>query len=164
VQGAIHLDTLSSISTFEDLASAYERASNLREAQRIEAILKVLKGKQSNKLTKKDILYLARSLDKKAMFLLKTRGHEFKITEDMLKAAVRNSREEAENITNLLLNTRKEEIKITEEVLKAAAGDIYRKGIIHRFLEERGRECKITEEVVKAAAGNPLVEIMQLLL
>jgi tetratricopeptide (TPR) repeat protein len=165
VQGASHSNTLSSMNSFKDLASAYERASKKKEAQRTEAILEVLKGKQGDKLTEKDVIYFAGSLDAKAMlFLLETRGHEFKITEDVLKAAVGNGGEEAKNVTNLLLDRRKEEIKITEQVLKAAAGNIYGEGIIHRFLEERGGEFKITEGVVTAAAENLNGSVMELLL
>jgi len=93
--------------------------------------------------------------------LLRQRGDEVKITEEVVKAAAGNSEEE---MMELLLRQRGDEVKITEEVVKAAAGN-YGPEVMELLLSQRGDEVKITEEVAKAAAGNhDGPELMALLL
>ncbi|KAK4189407.1 ankyrin repeat-containing domain protein [Podospora australis] len=98
--------------------------------------------------------------------LLEKRGDDFKITEEVVKAAAGNA-ENGKEVMALLLEKRGDDIKITEEVVKAAAGN-WRNGkeVMALLLEKRGDDFKITEEVVKAAAGNPRngKEVMALLL
>jgi hypothetical protein len=94
--------------------------------------------------------------------LLDRRGDEVKITEEVVKAAAKNIREE---VMALLLSQRGDEVKITEEVIKAVAGNASSgKEVMALLLDQRGDEVKITEEVVKAAAGNYRPKVMALLL
>jgi hypothetical protein len=162
VQGAHHHDTLSSISILADLLSALRKRQlgkaysedNYKMEDGVKEIVRLLRISTKDKVTEQKVLHFAGSLDVGFMkFLLAVFGHEFKITEDVLKAAVTNH-QCALDMTNLLLNERKDELKITEEVLSIAASKPFGDQTIPRFLEEKGVEFRITEAAVEAAAGS----------
>jgi hypothetical protein len=70
------------------------------------------------------------------------------ITEEVVKAAARNSRNGKEVMT-LLLDRRGADVRITEEVVKAAAGNSGNgKEVMTLLLDRRGVDVRITEEVV----------------
>ncbi|ORY62117.1 uncharacterized protein BCR38DRAFT_347066 [Pseudomassariella vexata] len=86
--------------------------------------------------------------------LLERRGDEVTITEDVVKAAARNSHN-GKYLIALLLKERGDQVTITEDVVKAAAGNWHNgRDVIALLLKERGDQVTITEDVVKAAAGN----------
>jgi hypothetical protein len=88
------------------------------------------------------------------MLLLKKRGGNVLIIEEVVKAAAGNKLRGKEVIM-LLLKKRGGNVLIIEEVVKAVAGNRQsRKEVIMLLLKERGGNVLITEEVVKAAAGN----------
>ncbi|KFZ23512.1 hypothetical protein V502_02005 [Pseudogymnoascus sp. VKM F-4520 (FW-2644)] len=98
--------------------------------------------------------------------LLSQRGGEVKITEEVLKAAVRGYG--GKEVIEILLSQRGGEVKITEDVLKAAMGGHRSKEVIELLLQERGDEVK-TEDVLKAAMGAAMgghrsKEVIELLL
>ena len=87
-----------------------------------------------------------------------------KVTDEVVKVAVRNTGSGKE-VMELLLEKRGNEVEITTEVVKAAAGNYWGKEVMELLLEKRGNEVKITTEVVKVAVGNYRgKEIMELLL
>ncbi|UKZ79846.1 hypothetical protein TrVFT333_007609 [Trichoderma virens FT-333] len=89
--------------------------------------------------------------------LLDERGNEFTITEEVMRAAVYNSR----NMLALLLKRRGHEVNITEAVLIEAMSTCYHETL--NLLLDHCNGTKITEEMVQAAAGG-YEAIMQLLL
>ncbi|KAI9661048.1 MAG: hypothetical protein M1821_009375 [Bathelium mastoideum] len=128
---------------------------------------------------------IARSFEARCMAaLVKERGDEVSITEEVVKAAAGNGKNGQETMDLLLewharnlpitssligritrsfdagymailLKKWGDEVSITEEVVKAAAGNGDNgQEIMKLLLEQRGDEVQITEEVVKAAARN----------
>ncbi|KAF1835672.1 hypothetical protein BDW02DRAFT_597040 [Decorospora gaudefroyi] len=85
--------------------------------------------------------------------LLKQRGDEVKITEEVVQAAAGNW-DSGKEVMTLLLEQRGDEVKITEKVVRAAACNPGGEGAL-QFLLERNPALPITEEVVRAAACNP---------
>ncbi|KZL76962.1 ankyrin repeat domain-containing protein 28 [Colletotrichum tofieldiae] len=97
--------------------------------------------------------------------LLDRGGEEVKITEDVVKAAVKNTIY-GEEVTKLLLDQRGDEVKITEGVIKAAVENMYSgQGVTKLLLDRRGEEVNITEDIVKVAGKNKPSgdEVMRLL-
>ena len=106
-------------------------------------------------ITESLVCLIARNFDAQTMdILLKQRGEEITITEEVIKAAVGNE-VSGGDITRLLFDKRGEEITITEEVIKAAVKNRKSGRDITRLLfDKRGEEITITEEVIKAAINN----------
>lgn len=164
VQGENHSDTLNCMQIFGDLATALEKAGLRNDAKRIAFILQVLKDQERTIVDEDGVIFVANTLDEKAMaFLLRTRGHEFKVTEGILKAAISNSHG-GEKVTYLLLEKRKEDIEITEEIFQNAVENFYGTSVIQHLLEERGGEFKITEQIIEAAAGHRNSGVLQMIL
>jgi hypothetical protein len=86
------------------------------------------------------------------MILLKQRGSDVVVTEEVVKVAVGNG-ERGKEVMIMLLEQRGSDVMVTEQVVKTIAGQ-FRKEVIMVLLEQRGSDVVITEEVVKAAAGN----------
>lgn len=81
------------------------------------------------------------------MTLLREPGNKAKITEEILKAAIRNSENGKELVTLLL--------EYTDGVVKAAAENFGSgKEVMKLLLDRRGGEVKITDEIVEAAVGR----------
>ncbi|KAL7935416.1 ankyrin repeat protein [Trichoderma chlorosporum] len=115
--------------------------------------------------------------------LRQQRGHEFVITEAIVKSTViklgrssfppfqRNTSGGDENnhmgILSLLLDRRGDDFKITEDIVEAAvSGDMFCMEMLSLFLQRRGHDFTITEDIVKAAVikGFQGLEILTLLL
>jgi hypothetical protein len=92
--------------------------------------------------------------------LLNQRGDDVKVTEEVVKEAVRSG---GKDVMMLLLDQRGDEVKITEEVVKEAAQN-HGNDMMMLLLDRRGDEVKITEEVVRAAARYGGKDVMMLLL
>ena len=88
---------------------------------------------------------------------LKQRGGEVEITEEVVKAAARNT-QNGKEVMALLLGQRGDEVKITKEVVKAAAGNTQCGEEVMALLLKQGGE-----EVVRAAPQSRGM-IMNLLL
>ena len=90
---------------------------------------------------------------------------DVKITDEVMKEAVRNIKSAKETMT-LFLDLGGGDVKITYEVLEVVAGDPINGKEIMTLLDRRGCDIEITDDVVKAAAGNPECgkDIMTLLL
>jgi predicted nucleic acid-binding protein len=138
------------------------------------------------------IIELARSFDEKYVaLLLKERGNEIQISEEVVKAAAGNSvsgkkimallleqqvqsvvhptqvitelaRSFDEKYVAILLKERGNEIQISDELVKAAAGNVD-SGIkvMALLFEVRGEDVKITEEVLSAAKGEALLFVLE---
>ena len=77
--------------------------------------------------------------------LLKIRGGDVKITEEVVKAAAQNTKN-GKKVMALLLKQRGDEVNITEEVVKAAARNRKNgKGVMALLLKQRGDEVKETK-------------------
>ncbi|KAI6777606.1 Ankyrin-1, partial [Emericellopsis cladophorae] len=86
--------------------------------------------------------------------LLAHRGDQVTITEDIVKAAARNSAHGAQ-VMEVLLDRRADQIKITEGIVKVAAGNWHNGAEVMEVLQDRrGDQITITNNVVEAAAGN----------
>ena len=80
--------------------------------------------------------------------LLRKRGGDIKITEEVVTLLARNFGKE---VIALLLEKQGEDVKITEVLVKAAAKNEQNgKEVIALLLEKRGEDMEIIEEVVKA--------------
>ncbi|KAF7533424.1 hypothetical protein G7054_g7077 [Neopestalotiopsis clavispora] len=86
--------------------------------------------------------------------LLKERGHEFTVTEEVVKAAV--AKAGSPKVMELLLNERGHEFTVTNEIIEAAAAnEAYAAlGIFLILLGQRSQEITVTDVVVNAAAMN----------
>ncbi|CZR58311.1 related to heterokaryon incompatibility protein [Phialocephala subalpina] len=172
VQGADHLDTLSSManlaSTHRDQKHLDKAEKHLEKAEKLETMIYLLKRREDNaQITEEEVVQIARSFDKEVMtLLLDRRGCEFQITKGVVKAAAENKPSGKELMT-LLLDRRGDKVPITEGVVKAAARNEWLGAeLMTLLLDRRGNEVPITEEVIKAAAGNWWFgeEVMTLLL
>jgi hypothetical protein len=92
--------------------------------------------------------------------LLNHRQVEFEITDELVKAAARNTK--GKKMIELLLDHRGTKIKITEAVLIAAAK--LPNVVMKLLLDRRGDEIEITEAVLVAAAEADNEDVVELLL
>ncbi|KAL7918451.1 hypothetical protein ACQKWADRAFT_323791 [Trichoderma austrokoningii] len=88
------------------------------------------------------------------LFLLKERGEDFQISEEMLKTHIRT--EDAKNeALKFLLAERNDEIHMMEDIWKAAAANTDSNDeTISLLLRVRGHELHLSEDVLRSAARN----------
>ncbi|OTA01901.1 hypothetical protein A9Z42_0022420 [Trichoderma parareesei] len=83
-------------------------------------------------------------------FLLRERGNEIAITEEILKAAIRGHRKKS--VLEVLLDQRADEVIITQEILKFAAADGWNKEAIAVLL--RADKIPFTKQFAKAVMSK----------
>jgi hypothetical protein len=91
-------------------------------------------------------------------YLIEEHGHQFRVNERILKAAVRNHGwREGLKVLDLLLREREgeDEIYITESLIEAAAKNTYRgKEMVDLLLQHSGGRVRLTDGIAEAATGN----------
>ncbi|KAF7940451.1 uncharacterized protein EAE98_000578 [Botrytis deweyae] len=163
LQGKYHQDTLRNVAK---LGLVYMKEGFSWSLPSQSMITRLSNQIENNRIGEEDMIQIGESFNRKMMKLMLDQNKEnFQVTEDVVKAAARNTYFGYE-VMKLLFEKRGEEITITKEMIKIAAENLrcgYKLMVL--LFEKRGKEITITEEVVKAAVGNRSTgyEIMMLL-
>ncbi|KAF7933346.1 hypothetical protein EAE99_003231 [Botrytis elliptica] len=151
LQGKYHQDTLRNVAK---LGLVYMEEGPIWRLLSQSMIIRLSNQIENNQISEEDMMQIGEFCNRKMMKLMLDQNKEnFQVTEDMVKAAARNTYFGYE-VMKLLFEKRGEEITITIQIVNTAIGNTNGYEATKLLLEKADKEIAITKEMVKIAVEN----------